>query len=235
MAAARALTLGEWEKCRDLMTAIKIWNLFPEHSRIKTMLEVKIKEEALRTYLFTYAPHYDSMSLDQLMSMFTISSTAITSLISKMIISEELYASLDQSTNTLTITKGTQVSRLEYLAAVYSDKLSSLVEQNEHALENSVRETNKAHHLLNGPQQPNSQSGDGKQQQQRKDFRNKFGQQNGVGSFPGLGGVAVGPMGRRNVNGGNRRGGSAGGNRRGGQRNGQQKRGGGPSSTGAGR
>jgi translation initiation factor 3 subunit C len=38
MAAAKALAGGDWQKCRDLISAIKIWDLMPASDKIKTML-----------------------------------------------------------------------------------------------------------------------------------------------------------------------------------------------------
>ncbi|KAI9209580.1 eukaryotic translation initiation factor 3 subunit 8 N-terminus-domain-containing protein [Polychytrium aggregatum] len=138
MAAAKALSGGEWQRCRDLIHAIKIWDLMPGAEKIKEMLAKKIQEEGLRTYLFTYAPYYDSLGLEQLSSMFDLPVGAVHSIVSKMIINEELHASFDQPTNTIVLhrsSQGVEMSRLEYLAGVYSEKIGTFVEYNEKLLE----------------------------------------------------------------------------------------------------
>jgi translation initiation factor 3 subunit C len=61
-----------------------------------TLPNRQIQEQGLRTYLFTYAPYYDSISLDLLASTFALSRGNVTAIASKMIWNEELAASLDQ-------------------------------------------------------------------------------------------------------------------------------------------
>ena len=95
----------------------------------------KIKEEGLRTYIFTYAPHYDSISLDDLSQMFDIPRQTVYSILSKMILHESIHGTLDTSSGTLSVHKGTQMSRLEWLAVQYSDRVGVFVEGNERMLD----------------------------------------------------------------------------------------------------
>ncbi|KAJ1557582.1 Eukaryotic translation initiation factor 3 subunit C, partial [Nowakowskiella sp. JEL0078] len=70
--------------------------------------------------------------------MFDLPVSAVYSITSKMIISEELHASLDQPTQTVVLHRpgpGIEMSRLEYLAGAYADKVQSFVESNERLLE----------------------------------------------------------------------------------------------------
>ena len=61
--------------------------------RVKEILFSNIKEESLRTYLFTYSSVYDSISMDTLGDMFELDKALVHSVISKMIINEELMVS----------------------------------------------------------------------------------------------------------------------------------------------
>lgn len=63
VAASRALAAGDWKKSVELIKAIKIWDLMAQSDKIKAMLESQIQEEGLRTYLFTYAPFYDTLAV----------------------------------------------------------------------------------------------------------------------------------------------------------------------------
>ncbi|KAF1987252.1 hypothetical protein K402DRAFT_331004 [Aulographum hederae CBS 113979] len=135
MQASKALAAGEWKKCTEFITSIKIWELMTQATEIKTMLSQQIQEEGLRTYLFTYAPFYDTLAIDKLAAMFELSERKVNAVISKMISHEELAAALDQVNSAIIFRKGVELSRLQSLALTLSDKASGLIESNEKTLE----------------------------------------------------------------------------------------------------
>lgn len=60
---------------------------------VKEMLRRKIREESLRTYLFTYSHVYDSVSLPRLATMYDMEYDHVHSIVAKMIINQELMVS----------------------------------------------------------------------------------------------------------------------------------------------
>ncbi|KAK4542155.1 Translation initiation factor 3 subunit c [Oleoguttula mirabilis] len=135
MQASKALAAGEWKKSAEFITSIKIWDLLPGSAEIKHMLEQQIQEEGLRTYLFTYAPFYDTLSVSNLAGMFDLSESKVTALVSKMIHHEELAAALDQVNSAIIFRKGVELSRLQSLSLTLADKAQNLIESNERVLE----------------------------------------------------------------------------------------------------
>jgi translation initiation factor 3 subunit C len=71
-----------------------VWDLFYQADKVREMLTRLIQEEALRTYLFTYSHVYDSISMPTLAQMFELEKPVVHSIISKMIINEELMVNL---------------------------------------------------------------------------------------------------------------------------------------------
>jgi len=134
MQASKALQDGDWEHCRDLVQSIKIWSLMPEAASVKDKLAKRIQEEGLRTYLYTYSTHYTSLSLSLLSRTFSLPVRSVASIASKMIWGEELSASLDQSAGVVVFHR-TELSHTQQLALTLAEKVNSLVEQNEKALD----------------------------------------------------------------------------------------------------
>eukprot|EP00977_Amphora_coffeiformis_P017634 scaffold5833_cov165-Amphora_coffeaeformis.AAC.8 len=133
MRAARALMKGDWKNSSNLVCNLAVWGLLPGEGaskRIGEMLVGKIKLEALRTYLFTFSAQYDSLSLSQLCGMFEMSKSEVHSVVSKMMINRELYASWDQPTETIVLRK-VEPSSLQLMALQYAEKAAALVEANE--------------------------------------------------------------------------------------------------------
>ncbi|KAI2636237.1 eukaryotic translation initiation factor 3 subunit 8 N-terminus-domain-containing protein [Hypomontagnella submonticulosa] len=159
MQASRALAAGEWKKATNFIHSIKIWDLMPNTEEIKTMLSKQIQEEGLRTYLFTYAPFYDTLAIATLSSMFDLEDRKVAAIVSKMISHEELAAALDQVTNTVIFRKGVELSRLQSLALTLSDKAAQLIETNERTLEQRTQGTANAFDRRGGQNQRGGRGG----------------------------------------------------------------------------
>jgi len=135
VAASRAMMTGDWKGCAENILAVSCWALFPHSEHVKAMITKKIKEESLRTYLFTYNKVYDSISMHALAEIFELPWQNVHSIISKMIINEELQASWDQPTQTLCLHHGAEPTYLQSLTLQLSDKLNTLVEHHERILD----------------------------------------------------------------------------------------------------
>lgn len=133
VAASKAMRIGNWKACRDLIindkVNLKVWNLFHLADSVRKMLEDKIREGSLRAYLFTYSNVYDSISMQVLANMFDLDKSTVHSIVSKMIINEELMASLDEPTQSIVMHR-TEPSRLQGLALQMAEKINYLVDQN---------------------------------------------------------------------------------------------------------
>lgn len=137
MKSASALLKGDWKNCSDLINAMQVWDLVPGEgsaAQIANMLTAKIKVEGLRTYLFAFSAQYDSLSLSQLCGMFSLSKSEVHSVVSKMMINRELFASWDQPTETIVLRK-VDPSPLQVLALQFAEKAAFLVEANERLLD----------------------------------------------------------------------------------------------------
>ncbi|KAL4954306.1 eukaryotic translation initiation factor 3 subunit C [Aspergillus filifer] len=149
--SAKFLAAGDWKKAAEMLNSIKIWDLMPAPEKIKEMLSAQIQEEGLRTYLFTYAPFYDSLSISTLSTMFELPAKKIQAIISRMISHEELGAALDQVNDAIVFRKGVELSRLQSQIVTLADKSMNLLEANEKTLEQRTQGMANAFQRDQGP------------------------------------------------------------------------------------
>uniref|UniRef100_A0ABD2XHE3 Eukaryotic translation initiation factor 3 subunit C n=1 Tax=Trichogramma kaykai TaxID=54128 RepID=A0ABD2XHE3_9HYME len=149
----------------------QVWDLFNQADKVRAMLTKLIKEEALRTYLFTYSHVYDSLSMPTLALMFELERSTVHSIISKMIINEELMASLDEPSETVVMHRS-EPSRLQSMALQLTDKVNNFVDSNERIFE--MKQGN-FRNQGNFRERFNRQDGGGRQRRDRRnDERNKY-------------------------------------------------------------
>ncbi len=137
MCAAKHLMKGEWQTCAELVSNLDVWQLVAGEDaakKIGKMLTEKVKLEGLRTYLFAFSTQYDSMSLAQLCAMFEMTKNEVHSVVSKMMINRELYASWDQPTETIVLQR-VEPSALQVMALQFAEKAGVLMETNERLLD----------------------------------------------------------------------------------------------------
>ncbi|GMT27988.1 hypothetical protein PFISCL1PPCAC_19285 [Pristionchus fissidentatus] len=138
VAASRAMLAGDWRKCRDFIVNekmnVKVWNLFRSSEKVRDMVIRRIQEESLRTYLMMYSTVYATVSLSRLSRLFELERKDVHAIISKMILSEELSATLDEPTDCVMMHR-VEPSRLQLLALNLADKLQGLQENNEQLME----------------------------------------------------------------------------------------------------
>uniref|UniRef100_A0A8C7JLE4 Eukaryotic translation initiation factor 3 subunit C n=1 Tax=Oncorhynchus kisutch TaxID=8019 RepID=A0A8C7JLE4_ONCKI len=115
VAASKSMKMGDWRTCHSFIINekmnSKVWDLFPETQCV-----------CINTPLVQL-----SLTLNE---MFELELPTVHSIISKMIINEELMASLDQPTQTVVMHR-TEPTSLQNMALQLAEKLGGLVENNE--------------------------------------------------------------------------------------------------------
>jgi len=137
MAATVALQEADWEKSFKYLQELKIWNYVPHQEYVKGLIQKKIQEVALRTYLLSYAPQYLSVDIKTLSSMFHLDEALIHKVASDMIFTEQLQGSWDQSSSII-LMSAQPLSKLQRTALSFSEKATLFVEQNERLMEQRI-------------------------------------------------------------------------------------------------
>uniref|UniRef100_A0A0G4GX82 Eukaryotic translation initiation factor 3 subunit C n=1 Tax=Chromera velia CCMP2878 TaxID=1169474 RepID=A0A0G4GX82_9ALVE len=132
--AARALQKADWKGCFDALKSMKFWDLLPESEQAREVILDQVKREALRTFLFTYAPVYDSLSLEQLSKTFGLSKESAYALVSKLIVNGDLCAAWDETSACLIVHR-VEPSRLQHLCLGLADKSMVTVENFDRVLQ----------------------------------------------------------------------------------------------------
>ena len=139
-AASTALIAGDLPRASALILDMDVWNLIPNDGcqKVKTMLSLRLKEEALRVYLLaTVSTTHQSMCLSHACSLFDMDVSTGRRIISRMIFHNELAGAWDRSPDgeDILVLHKVEVTPAQALALQVADKISMLVESNERVLD----------------------------------------------------------------------------------------------------
>lgn len=132
MAATRCLMRGDWNGAYNHIRGVRSWKALSATTRTGTLERLKelLKVEALRTFSLSYSSYFESMSTSQLSHLFGLEDAKVHSVLSKMIINQEMRASWDQPTASI-VMRRTEPSRLQSLALQLASKVANMTDNNE--------------------------------------------------------------------------------------------------------
>ncbi|ANQ06434.1 Eukaryotic translation initiation factor 3 subunit C [Plasmodium coatneyi] len=128
--ATKYLQKGNWKMCCEKIFSLSIWSKFNDREKVQNILREKIKQEAMRTYIFRYISIYDSFSVDQLCIMFDLNQNVVHSILSKMMINHEIPACWNESSSHILINK-VNPTALQTVAIKLAENINEIMEQNE--------------------------------------------------------------------------------------------------------
>jgi len=137
IAAAKCLQIGDWRGCFELIDGLGVWKLVHDHTSQPLLERLKqlIKQEGLRTTLFAHSAFFQSIKISDLVEYYEMPEEQVRSIISRMILTNELHASIDQPTGTL-VPLHQEPTKLQALSRQLAEKTTAFVHSSERILDN---------------------------------------------------------------------------------------------------
>lgn len=134
--AARSLALADWESASRLCTSAKAWESLPCFNQgTRDMVINRIKESALCTFIFSYGSSFESVSLEYLSETFELPIASVVELVNNLIPETGITASFDQDRKFLVWKNSVELTRIQEVALVLSDKVQVIIDRNEETSE----------------------------------------------------------------------------------------------------
>lgn len=129
--AARSLALSDWETCSRLCLSAKAWSHLPDFNEsIKEMIINRIKDSALCTFIYNHGASFNALSIEYLSTSFEMTNAAVTDLISRLITETGISAALSEDGMFLNWKANTELSRIQEMALLLSDKVQVIMDRN---------------------------------------------------------------------------------------------------------
>lgn len=135
MSATNFLLVGDWRKASELVSKMNIWtSLSPGGETILAKLVQRLKEVSYEVYMIQHAAQYTAADISTLTEMFDLSSPILKSITFRMISREEVLGAYDKLTDSITIGDRMEKSRIQLISSRFSEKVSAMLDLNDHAL-----------------------------------------------------------------------------------------------------
>jgi translation initiation factor 3 subunit C len=97
LSSATYLIKGDWKKCSELISTLRIYNHHKCREEIKNFLNTSIRETALKCFLIFYSNQYNSFSLSNLNRKFNIEPNQVRKIVNRMILEGVIEAKWNDS------------------------------------------------------------------------------------------------------------------------------------------
>jgi len=134
IAAARALREANVTQAVTFVSDLSCWKLLPDCDEVKEMLQRNVREVALQTFILKYSRAFSSLSIDFLSSMSGLPPKSVHSILSRMMINEEIQSCWHQPSRTVVMYQA-EPNRMQSLVLQYSEKIETFVAENERLFE----------------------------------------------------------------------------------------------------
>lgn len=134
IAAAVALSDGDWRAAYDHLLQLKCWALIPHAAKAQAVLRAQVQVTGLQTWLLAYGAHYVSLDARALADRFDLAERDVRACASRLIAADRLAGAWDEPANAIGMAAPIQ-NDLQSAALKFADIVGILVEQNERSLE----------------------------------------------------------------------------------------------------
>jgi translation initiation factor 3 subunit C len=134
IAAAVALSEGDWKNALDNLMQLKMWSVIPFPEAAQAALTRLVKEVALETFLLALGANYVTIAGDRLAARFDMSERDVHAVASRLMANDRLQGAWDVQTKSIQM-KAVVPNGLQSSALRFADQIGILIEQNERSLE----------------------------------------------------------------------------------------------------
>lgn len=120
------LAKGEWSECFKKIEQIDIWSKIANSTHILGLLKSKVKEQALKCFLFSMGRTLHTLKFSMLSSLFDLDVSAIKKILFSVIVKGQLNARVNAAEDSIVFTNSDSYS-LQSVAVELSQKLSTVV------------------------------------------------------------------------------------------------------------
>lgn len=137
IAAAKALANGRWSQCLELTIASRLCDMFSQPATIIQMLQRKVRESALSTWLLAFGPTYLSQDVRELSTRFDLRDDVAITVLERLISDHGLPAKIDAGF--LVWEPDVEISPVQEILLQLKDKVAVLTDRNFECLDSALR------------------------------------------------------------------------------------------------
>lgn len=133
-AASKELGKGDWKKCWKWLNELQFWQKLPSVEEAQKAVQQKVKESALKCYLFTFKDVFKNITFAHLASFFEMDEPEVRRRVLRMIYNGELKAKVEGADKSFIEFQHDEQTQIRRVAHQLVEKVNNLAKNNEKLL-----------------------------------------------------------------------------------------------------